>query len=370
MKKPSRCVQRPLTDTGIRTGPPTTGAVLRRAHLRTTVVLRWAFFVDLLSHKETNMNERLQEFVDSRGLPIQADRERGIIRGVKILGVHSRNGRNYLPDAIDQAVSLYEGAKVNVNHAKGAPSGPRDYQDRIGVIRNVTARADEGLFGDFHFNPKHTLAEQLLWDAEHAPQNVGFSHNVQARTARRGDTIVVEAITKVQSVDLVADPATTHGLFESARNDDKTAEEVDRNDTQLLKSLTADRLKQTRPDLIEELLAEPKKRINQLQEDVQQLRSAESARRKRETVQTLLAEYEISGKRATEGWQRHLVSESFVESLMRADDEPTMRQLIQERVQLVRDIAGGSNGRPLSREQTHLYTQQPDSVKAFVRCIS
>ena len=44
---------------------------------------------------------------------------------------------------------------------------------------------------------------------------MGFSHNVEARTARRGDRVVVEAITRVQSVDLVADPATTRGLFES-----------------------------------------------------------------------------------------------------------------------------------------------------------
>ena len=33
---------------------------------------------------------------------------------------------------------------------------------------------------------------------------------------RQGDKIVVEAITRVQSVDLVADPATTRSLFESA----------------------------------------------------------------------------------------------------------------------------------------------------------
>ena len=53
-----------------------------------------------------------------------------------------------------------------------------------------------------------------MWDAEHAPQNVGMSHNVLARTSRDGDETVVEAITKVQSIDLVADPATTAGLFE------------------------------------------------------------------------------------------------------------------------------------------------------------
>ncbi len=317
------------------------------------------------------MNERLQEYVDSRGLPIQADRERGIIRGVKILGVRSQNGRTYLAEAIGQAVSLYEGVKVNVNHPKGAPSRPRDYQDRIGVIRNVTARADEGLFGDFHFNPKHALAEQLLWDTEHAPQNVGFSHNVQARTARRGDTVVVEAITKVQSVDLVADPATTRGLFESTETEDDPVEDGVQNDDLLLETLTADRLREARPDLLGELLAEAQEHIAQLLEEVEQLRAADNKRKKRETVLQLLAEYELPGNTAADGWQSRVVRESFIETLMDADDEAAMRQLIQERVELVRDIGGrGGDRRPVSREQTHLYAQQPGDVEAFVRCIS
>ena len=115
-----------------------------------------------------------------------------------------------------QAAALYENAKVNVNHPQGHPAAPRDYRDRLGQIRCVAMRPGEGLFGDLHFNPKHALAEQLLWDAEHAPENVGFSHNVEARTVRRGDEIVVEAITRVQSVDLVADPATTRGLVRVA----------------------------------------------------------------------------------------------------------------------------------------------------------
>jgi hypothetical protein len=104
------------------------------------------------------MNETLREFVDSRGVAIRVDREAGVIRGVKVLGLKSRNGRTYLPDALVQAAALYEGAKVNVNHAKTSPFGPRDYQDRIGAIRNVQSRRDEGLFADFHFNPKHALA--------------------------------------------------------------------------------------------------------------------------------------------------------------------------------------------------------------------
>ena len=129
------------------------------------------------------MDELLQEFVSSRGVDVRVDAERGVIRGVKLLGLESRNGRRYQPAALREAAALYEGAKVNVNHPKGSPLAARDYQDRLGSIRNVRAAA-AGLFGDLHFNPKHTLAEQLAWDARHAPENVGFSHNVEARTSR------------------------------------------------------------------------------------------------------------------------------------------------------------------------------------------
>lgn len=160
--------------------------------------------------------EFLREYTDNRGVAFRVDRQAGIIRGVKILGLESRNGRTYLSAALNNAVGLYEGSKVNVNHPAGNPNGPRGYEDRIGVIRNVVLRAGSGLFGDFHFNPKHALAEQLIWDATHAPENVGFSHNVEARTSSKGGKVVVEEITRVQSVDLVADPATTSGLFESA----------------------------------------------------------------------------------------------------------------------------------------------------------
>src|SRR5690606_5116866 len=43
----------------------------------------------------------------------------------------------------------------------------------------------------------------------------GFSHNVEAKTTKRGQSLIVEDILRVHSVDLVADPATTRGLFES-----------------------------------------------------------------------------------------------------------------------------------------------------------
>lgn len=150
------------------------------------------------------------------GSSVKLDREQGILHEVKILGLVSLNARTYAPEALKQAKNLYENAKVNVNHPKGRPESPRDYQDRLGNIQNVEFRESDGLYADFYFNPHHPLAEQLMWDAEHAPGNVGFSHNILARTSKNADgTLLVEEITSVRSVDLVADPATTNGLFES-----------------------------------------------------------------------------------------------------------------------------------------------------------
>lgn len=147
--------------------------------------------------------------------PTKVDPQGGVLLGVKVLGLLSRNRRQYQEDALRRAVPLYEGAKVNINHPPQDPTQPRDYRDRLGFLRNVHYRPAEGLFADLHFNPKHELAERLVWDAQHAPQNVGLSHNVLAQVESQGEISLVTEIHRVVSVDLVADPATTNGLFES-----------------------------------------------------------------------------------------------------------------------------------------------------------
>lgn len=159
-------------------------------------------------------NENVLEFCDLASPQRKIDKENGVVSGVKILGVKSRNNRVYPLATLRDAAPLYENAKVNVNHPDGSPNESRKYQDRVGSIKNVTLQ-ENGLYGDFHFNPKHPLAEQMLWDAEKAPENFGFSHNVEAVVRLENGAQVVDKIVRVRSVDLVADPATTSGLFES-----------------------------------------------------------------------------------------------------------------------------------------------------------
>jgi hypothetical protein len=131
------------------------------------------------------MTEILYETVLTASDAVRIDREAGVLFGVKIIGCESKNGRHYPNETLRSAIPLYENSKVNLDHPEGEPRKSRSYHDRFGMIRNVHLRENEGLFADFWFNPKHSIAEQLLWDAEHAPDNVGFSHNVEAIVRRQ-----------------------------------------------------------------------------------------------------------------------------------------------------------------------------------------
>jgi hypothetical protein len=304
------------------------------------------------------MTEVLQEFVTSGSHKLRVEREAGIIRGVKLLGLASRNGRRYRESALVDAVSLYEGAKVNINHPKGHPLSPRDYQDRLGVVRGVEFRAGDGLFGDLHFNPKHALSEQLIWDAEHAPQNVGMSHNVLARTTRSGDETVVEAITRVQSIDLVADPATTAGLYESQEPPRgypaESPEPEQGTSAAALDSLTLEELRLHRPDLLRETERELAPQLDELRRQLGEAVAREHASQRRQRICELLQEHGLPSPAGDNGGRR-IVSNEFVEALMKAVDEPAVRRLVRERAELVRCasrwIPEQRDRRPRSKDQ-------------------
>lgn len=268
------------------------------------------------------------EYSTAAGETLRLDRAAGVIHGVKLLGLTSRNGRRYTPEALRQAAALYEGAKVNVNHPKGHPAAPRDYQDRLGTVRQVVYRDGAGLFAELHFNPKHALAEQLLWDAEQAPHNVGFSHNVQAVVKRHDGELLVEQITRVNSVDLVADPATTRGLFENHQ------------ETGLLAAL---------------------------REENEQLRRELAASARRHEVSELLVEFQLPPLDCKEPRDKSITSPLFVEQLLAADSADERRRLVEERAALCRTLREQSTGTPQSRGPEA--PASPPDAESFARSI-
>lgn len=148
---------------------------------------------------------------------IQGKVSQGVIEGVKLLGFTSKNGRRYSEQALKKALDskFYEGATIYVDHPdKG--NRARSYRDRFARVESVQYRIGEGLFGNMRFNPHHPMASQVVWDAEHKTEGVGLSHNIIAKTRSDKSGEIIEEITKVHSVDLVDNPATTRSLFESA----------------------------------------------------------------------------------------------------------------------------------------------------------
>lgn len=146
---------------------------------------------------------------------LRVDREKGIVYGVKVLGLESVNGRRYLPEAIRDAVGLYEGIGVYENHPR-QPNDPRACNDRFGWLENVQVGEGGALYGDLHILlPESELAKKVFKAAEEKPDLFGLSHNAKGEGENDTDGIfVVRKIVDLRSVDVVTEPATTGGLLE------------------------------------------------------------------------------------------------------------------------------------------------------------
>jgi hypothetical protein len=136
----------------------------------------------------------------------------GMLRGVTVLGLASRNRRRYTPEAAADALSLYQGALVNLDHPD-RPDGPRSVRDRFGRLVNVRFEGGR-IRADLRYNPEHPYAATLEWFAENDPGAIGLSHNAVGEGKDEAGVFVVRKIVELRSVDLVAEPATTRGLFE------------------------------------------------------------------------------------------------------------------------------------------------------------
>lgn len=143
----------------------------------------------------------------------------GIIVGVKVIGLQSRNGRKYRPSALKEAKSKYEGARVFIDHLRPDPKtgrvAERSFRDKWGELRNVREAEDGGLRADLHYLKSHAMTPMILESARRFSSTFGLSHDANGEEDTSGGSPEVTKIYKVNSVDVVNDPATNSGLFES-----------------------------------------------------------------------------------------------------------------------------------------------------------
>lgn len=210
---------------------------LERRALRAGITLGEAF--GLIRHRCLYLNPMRRPIHESvlSGRGIRVDRNAGTIANVKILGLVSENGRQYLPAAIQAAKKLYEGVHVNIDHPKDSPDQQRSAYDRFGKLARIRWVEGEGLYGDLVYLKTHPMAERICEAAERMPDAFGMSHNAQGEGEENKDGVfVVSKIVEVRHVDLVADPATTKSLSESKKMKKATApiEEASSEDMKLV----------------------------------------------------------------------------------------------------------------------------------------
>ncbi len=166
----------------------------------------------------TRREQDVLEFVQLGGAS-RVDREKGVIYGAKILGAKSKNGGRYPRAAREAAKAKYEGIVINVNHPRrDKPGDERKVEERFGVASNIQI-TDDGTYADVAYLKSHPMADSVAEAAERKElSNIfGFSHNAVTVQSDQDGEVVHESISKVRSVDLVADPATTKGVFESMK---------------------------------------------------------------------------------------------------------------------------------------------------------
>lgn len=139
------------------------------------------------------------------------DRAKGVLHGVKFVGLTSTNGRRYTRAALERAVPLYNNIRIYDGH-----EGVRDgISNVLGWSRN-TFMGSDGVYGEAHLLMSHPKCSHILEIAERNPSVVGFSHEAAGKSRLDADGVeIVESITRIHGLALVCEPATTSGLFES-----------------------------------------------------------------------------------------------------------------------------------------------------------
>ena len=162
---------------------------------------------------------------------VSVDRESNMIHDITLLGRVSKNGRRYSTKAMEDAVRLYEGVRFFLNHPTAQElrdrKGSRSVLDLAGRIRRPRLVGDR-VRGDLEVLSAEPGRSLLFSIAEQMPDLVGASHRASGKVRREGREEIVTELDSVAAVELVTNPATVGGLFESIQEEKmKQTKEID-----------------------------------------------------------------------------------------------------------------------------------------------
>ncbi len=300
------------------------------------------------------------------------DREKGIIHGVKVLGHRAptkglreaAKGRRYEDAAMEAAVPLYEGVPVHLNHdgSEGKKRAGRVVEDTFGEMRSVRFdKAKRAVYGDLHYNKAHPRAAQMAEAAERFPKTLGMSHMADGAFAIVGGEQVISKILTVECVDLVKNPATTTGLYES--EGDETPANPGAKKMNLAEARTEN------PSLVASLTEEIKAELAEGSElatvkaELAEAKSAlaaaneKGAKAERDAlVATKLTESKLPAS---------AISDLFKKSLVEAKDVAAIDALIEDRKKIAGAVKTTS---PKSGHQRVTESKNEGGVKSLAEC--
>lgn len=284
--------------------------------------------------KASGGTEAVESFIEEscvfENARVETEGDQTIIRDVVLLGAESKNKRTYTPEAMSGAVSLYEGCKCYINHDTYSETmtGRRSVQNLAGRFRSV--RYDESqnkLKADLFPVMSMEGGKILVNVANDAPDIAGFSHRAAGIITKDNGREVVEKIKRVLSVDLVAEPATTQGMFEDI--------ESERNNEMEWEDISPKELKKHRHDIYEDILAEGVKSRDdevkklteektQVEKQLDEMKVTNTLREKEASVDKLLSESELPKEAVTDLFRK-----------MCHEAKPEEKQTFEEAVQLL-----------------------------------
>lgn len=295
--------------------------------------------------------ERLVEQFDFRGSTV--DRENWVIKGVKVLGRASRNGRIYEDSAIRDSSLLCENLPVTVRG--GHNRNDRDYHSQNGQLRNGEARnlgtEKAASYYDWHLNPADELTEKICYDAENFPENVPLSHEVSVYQGEMDEQGVlhVERLIEVDGVAAVYRGGTNRSLFES---------ETETMDLKTLKTQHAELIEQLRTEILAEDTVK-----SELVEAQKQLAKAvaekESLLEKLNEAETTLSEYRAVEERAAKG---RVIQETAKEVLGSGISDKLVESLLPLADEQIREVLAEIKASKANVSQPESVASAPDST--------
>ena len=174
---------------------------------------------------EAHLRQHLAEFQERTSHTTEqtaiAEPTPRVFRVTLIKAGPSRNGFTYTPEALQEAVPLFEGASAFVDHNS---HGPRSVRDLVGAYGQVAwDPQNAALVGDLHVIHDETAAFLTAYirarEAGHPVPNLGLSADL---TVQVGPERTVRRILQVHSVDVVFSPAAggqIHKALEQEKGD-------------------------------------------------------------------------------------------------------------------------------------------------------